>query len=91
MKSTEKLIRERGKALEEENESLKNELDNVKASYETEAEAKYYEYIDKHESKLQERINKAIEYIKSKARNNCWIDQYEASDLIKILQGEDNE
>lgn len=38
---------------------------------------------------LQERIDKAIEYIKDKARNNCWIDQFEANDLIKILQGED--
>lgn len=39
---------------------------------------------------LQEVINKAIEYIKEKARNNCWIDQYESCDLIKILKGEDN-
>jgi cell division protein FtsB len=32
------------------------------------------------------RCEKASEYIKEKARNNCWIDQYEASDLINILQ-----
>ena len=31
---------------------------------------------------------KAIEYIKEKARNNCWIDQYESCDLINILKGE---
>lgn len=37
------------------------------------------------------RIEKAIEYIKEKARNNCWIDQFEASDLIKLLRGENNE
>lgn len=40
---------------------------------------------------LQQRIDKAIEYIKVKARDNCWIDQYEASDLIKILRGDSDE
>ena len=41
----------------------------------------------KEESKKQkEFIDKAIEYIKEKARNNCWIDQYESCDLIKILK-----
>ena len=35
---------------------------------------------------LKEVIDKAIEYIKEKARNNCWIDQYESCDLIKILK-----
>lgn len=35
--------------------------------------------------------NKAIEYIKEKARNNCWIDQYEANELIGILKGVDKE
>lgn len=43
------------------------------------------QYIDE----LENKIDKAIEYIKNKARNNCWIDQYESSDLIKILEGED--
>lgn len=36
--------------------------------------------------KYKEIIDKAIEYIKEKARNNCWIDQYESCDLIKILK-----
>ena len=36
--------------------------------------------------KQKEAIDKAIEYIKEKARNNCWIDQYESCDLIKILK-----
>ena len=36
--------------------------------------------------KYKEVIDKAIEYIKEKARNNCWIDQYESCDLIKILK-----
>ena len=36
--------------------------------------------------KQKEVIDKAIEYIKEKARNNCWIDQYESCDLIKILK-----
>lgn len=40
---------------------------------------------------LKNRIDTAIEYIKDKARNNCWIDQYEASHLIGILQGSDKE
>ena len=30
-------------------------IDSVKESYETDAEAKYYDYVDKHESKLQKR------------------------------------
>ena len=47
----------------------------------------YIEYlgIEQKNKELQERIDKAIEYIKEKARNNCWIDQYESCDLIKIL------
>ena len=36
--------------------------------------------------KYKEVIDKEIEYIKEKARNNCWIDQYESCDLIKILK-----
>ena len=36
--------------------------------------------------KQKEVIDEAIEYIKEKARNNCWIDQYESCDLIKILK-----
>lgn len=42
-----------------------------------------------HEEKIKN--NKAIEYIKEKARNNCWIDQYEANDLINILKGVDKD
>lgn len=37
---------------------------------------------------LEQRIDNAIDYIKEKAINNCWIDQYEANDLINILKGE---
>lgn len=37
--------------------------------------------------KQKEIIDKVIEIIKEKARNNCWIDQYESCDLIKILNG----
>lgn len=48
-------------------------------------------YTQKYVDKLQQRIDKAIEYIKNKARNNCWIDQYESCELIKILKGEDEE
>lgn len=27
----------------------------------------------------------AINFVRDKARNNCWIDQYEANDLLNIL------
>ena len=81
--------------LQEENERLKNELDNVKASYETEAEARYYEYIDRHESKLQERIDNAIEYIEKiigydEKLHHGWYDMYEEEccDVLKTLKGE---
>ena len=42
--------------------------------------------LKKENKKQKEVIDKAIEYIKEKARNNCWIDQYESCDLIKILK-----
>ena len=49
----------------------------------------WYEKENRHNQEiiidLSKRIDKAIEYIKEKARNNCWIDQYESCDLIKIL------
>ena len=47
--------------------------------------------LKKENQKYKEVIDKAIEYIKEKARNNCWIDQYESCDLIKILKGDTNE
>jgi len=49
------------------------------------------EYLNIANIEFSKRITDAIEYIKEKAKNNCWIDQYEASDLIKILKGEDKE
>ena len=49
--------------LEKETKQLKEKIDSVKESYETDAEAKYYDYVGKRESKLQKRIDKAIEYI----------------------------
>lgn len=73
--------------MKKEIERLNNELENVKAHYETEAEAKYYEFIDKHESKLQQRIDKAIEYIKQ----DYEINKYSKSYLLEILKGEDND
>lgn len=61
----------------------------------------YCDYLDEYECAIDNRddkiekykdvIDKAIEYIKEKARNNCWIDQYESCDLIKILKGDSNE
>lgn len=40
---------------------LQEEIENMKMSYETDAEAKYYDFVDKHESKLQQRIDKLEE------------------------------
>lgn len=51
--------------LEQENQQLKRKIKNIEEAYETEAEAKYYEYIDNHRSELQQRIDKAIGIIKS--------------------------
>lgn len=61
----------------------------------------YCDYLDEYECAIDNRddkiekykdvIDKAIEYIKEKARNNCWIDQYESCNLIKILKGDSNE
>ena len=45
-----------------------------------------YMFLEQQCKKQKEVIDKAIEYIKEKARNNCWIDQYESCDLIKILK-----
>ena len=50
----------------------------------------YINELEQQCKKQKEVIDKAIEYIKEKARNNCWIDQYESCDLIKILKKEDN-
>ena len=47
---------------------------------------KDYEKQQLENQKYKEVIDKAIEYMKEKARNNCWIDQYESCDLIKILK-----
>lgn len=65
------LIRER-QIINNKNEEigkLKEKIENMKMSYETDAEAKYYDFVNKHESKLQQRIDKAIEYVKTK--NYC--------------------
>ena len=45
-----------------------------------------FENLQQENKKYKEIIDNAIEYIKEKARNNCWIDQYESCDLIKILK-----
>ena len=45
-----------------------------------------YECLKNDCQKYKEKIDKAIEYIKEKARNNCWIDQYESCDLIEKLE-----
>ena len=44
------------------------------------------EYLEKQNEELQERINKAIEYIKE---NTCW--DLRTSKVLEILKGEDYE
>ena len=56
---------------------MQEEFDHVK---------KAIKELQQENQKYKEVIDKAIEYIKEKARNNCWIDQYESCDLIKILK-----
>lgn len=86
-------------AQKKEIEKLKEKIENIKMFYETDAEAKYYDFVNKHESKLQQRIDKAIDYIDAKAHHgDCIIpttilelknkDYYK---LIDILKGEDKE
>ena len=69
--------------LEQKNQELKLELLGYR-----QAKLKDKEMLGLKEEnqKYKEVIDKAIEYIKEKARNNCWIDQYESCDLIKILK-----
>lgn len=62
------------------------EIDGIKIFVSNETYNEYKGTLQDQINKLQNRINKAIEYIKEKAINNCWIDQYEANDLINILQ-----
>lgn len=77
---------------EQEIERLKDKLYDVKAHYETEAEAKYYEFIDNHESKLQQRIDKAIEWINNlpDGIKSTFI-IYGGYEVKEILQGNDKE
>ena len=70
---------------------LEEKIDSVKESYETDAEAKYYDYVDKYESKLQERIDKAIETINYYAiedEDYSKIYNTEEQELYEILKGE---
>ena len=69
-------LKEKIKGIQEERDYLFN-----KSSIEN-------KYLVQENQKYKEVIDKAIEYIKEKARNNCWIDQYESCNLIKILKGD---
>ena len=77
---------------------LQERIENMKMSYETDAEAKYYDFVNKHESKLQQRIDKAIEYIENKEKELEEIKGYDLlgndywhfnMKLLEILKGED--
>lgn len=61
--------------------------ENIKLISENEAIKNIKYTVDEVIYKL--RVDKAIDFIKNKAKNNCWIDQYEANDLINILEGND--
>lgn len=67
---------------------LIDKIDSMTESYETDAEAKFYEYVDKYESRLQQRIDKAkIEISALMSRYFYEEDFYiEDTDLDKILQ-----
>lgn len=71
---------------------LKAKIDSMTESYETDAEAKFYEYVDKHESKLQQRIDKAIEFIckKDMEANLKGEAVFNSNELLEILKGEPN-
>ena len=95
MKSTEKLIRERVKALEEENKLLKE----YRESYRKELDYWRIQFSNK-----QERIDKAIEYINENKNKTiapygdnedidyetCLFEE-DIINLLQILQGEDND
>lgn len=63
-------------------------INSIHNSYikELQKQDEYIKQLQQENQKYKEVIDKAIEYIKEKARNNCWIDQYESCDLIKILK-----
>lgn len=72
------------------NIELENTIERLEEEVNKQAKIiQWYEKENRHNQEiiidLSKRIDKAIEYIKEKARNNCWIDQYESCDLIKIL------
>ena len=72
------------------NKELENTIKRLEEEVNKQAKIiQWYEKENRHNQEsiidLSKRIDKAIEYIKEKARNNCWIDQYESCDLIKIL------
>ena len=70
------------KYLQDKNNNLKIHY-KIKPSFTT----RKIKELQQENEKQTEVIDKAIEFIKEKARNNCWIDQYESCDLIKILNG----
>ena len=72
------------------NIELENTIERLEEEVNKQAKIiQWYEKENRHNQEiiidLSKRIDKAIEYIKEKARNNCWVDQYESCDLIKIL------
>lgn len=86
---------------------LIDKIDSMTESYETDAETKFYDFVDKHESKLQQKIDKAIEFIESKNNGICRVNGEEKGaytflldfdksrefiwELLEILKGEPND
>ena len=65
------------KTLLKENQELKSKISNMKESYETDAEAKFYDYLGEHENELEkEQLNNLV--------NSC---QEEIRQLKKQLEG----
>lgn len=71
------------KDLLKENQELKDKISNMQESYETDAEAKFYDYVGKHESKLEkeneelkERLERIDNYLDKyyTVENQYWFD-----------------
>lgn len=71
---------------------LIDKIDSMTESYETDAEAKFYEYVDKHESKLQQRIDKIFSRITLYKMEDITMETARVlDDLLEVVKGDSNE
>ena len=71
------------KTLLKENQELKDKISDMQESYETDAEAKFYDYVDKHESKLEKENQELKKQLEE--RTKMYLNAY------KYSQGMENE